>query len=641
MLLAALLGFWLGTDAPAQPFPATGPLMGTNPPRAAIEAVLLPRSTPDPLEPVNRLVWGFNKAVLRVVKPTAKLYRFIVRKPLRDGLGNFARNLSFPGRLINNLLEGKWAGARHETDRFFCNTIAGGAGCMDVATRWHIPKSDADFGQTFGQWGWTPACYLMLPIFGPSNERDLVGLAGDTAVHPVTYLNPYPFVPDKPLTYLSPYTYYSFAVVYNSLADTVDSTVRLSRADMDSYATIQYAWTFVRHPGAPDFAVKGTPDPPTLQTLQSILFKPKNPEFPNRSKTRSVLIPATRRKLEVTYWLQPGPAPIVYIVPGLGSHRLSDAVLALAELAYERGYSAACLSSAYNHEFMEHGSTAALPGYTPVDAHDLHVALTAIDQRLRVVHPERLGTRTLLGYSMGAFHTLYLAAAASTNEESLLKFDRYVAINPPVRLMHGVAQLDALYQTPLEWAASNRMDQLENTLLKVAALSKAAPSLDATLPFDRVESRFLIGMAFRFILRDMIYSSQERRNQGILSHPIRKWRRAGLYREILQYSYQDYFEDFLVPYYQTRGVDLTTPEALERAGDLRPLAPALQANPDIRMVVNRNDILLTEEDLAWVQSVFEPARLTLFENGGHLGNLARPEVQQAIGNALDGLGPSR
>ena len=78
-------------------------------------------------------------------------------------------------------------------------------------------------------------------------------------------------------------------------------------------------------------------------------------------KTRSVLIPATDKKLKFTYWLQPGKAPVVYILPGLGSHRLAQASVALAELVYSNGYSAVCVSSAFHSEFMEHASTAALP----------------------------------------------------------------------------------------------------------------------------------------------------------------------------------------------------------------------------------------------------------------------------------------
>jgi phospholipid-binding lipoprotein MlaA len=160
---------------------------------SSTEIIVLPESVPDPIEPVNRVVYAFNKGLMTgAVKPTAKVYRFIVRKPVRTGIGNFGKNITYPGRLINNLLQGKWAGARDETYRFGCNTTVGVAGVFDVASKWNIPKADADFGQTFGQWGWKPACYLMLPIYGPSNERDTVGLAADTAANPLTYIAPYP-----------------------------------------------------------------------------------------------------------------------------------------------------------------------------------------------------------------------------------------------------------------------------------------------------------------------------------------------------------------------------------------------------------------------------------------------------------------
>jgi len=47
------------------------------------------------------------------------------------------------------------------------------------------------FGQTFGQWGWKPQCFIMLPVYGPSNERDTLGLACDTAANPLLYIAPY------------------------------------------------------------------------------------------------------------------------------------------------------------------------------------------------------------------------------------------------------------------------------------------------------------------------------------------------------------------------------------------------------------------------------------------------------------------
>jgi ABC-type transporter lipoprotein component MlaA/pimeloyl-ACP methyl ester carboxylesterase len=640
----------------------------TNSPVA--DKVVLPKSVPDPLERFNRVMWGFNKVVMKdVIKPTSRVYRFVVVKPVRTSIGNFGRNLTYPGRLINNLLQGKWNGARDETYRFICNTTVGVAGLFDPATKWKISKSDADFGQTFGQWGWKPQFFIMLPIYGPSNDRDTVGLAADTAANPLIYIAPYKFVANDPLTYLGPYTYLAYAVMYNNLSDTVDEYVRFSRAEADPYSEIQYAWTFARANRVANFQVKGKQDPTSLETLESVFFTYKNPEFPDWGKTRSALIPATGRKLKFTFWLQPGSANVVYIVPGLGGHRLAEASLALAELVYKNGFSAVLVSSPFNFEFMENASTAALPAYLPVDGHDLDVALTEIDRRLHVLYPHRLGNRALMGYSMGALESLFVAATGPTNRYSVIKagsifyfpqgkqgvkevsiapatnwltlihFDRYVAINTPVRMAQGVSKLDEFYNAPLKWPVAERTEDIENTFLKVAALSQNTLTPQTSLPFNAIESQFLIGLTFRLSLRDIIYSSQRRDNLGVLHHPIEKWRRNPLYQEILQYSYQDYFDKFAIPYYQTNGVAAPAAATIETAGNLRTYETGLRDNPDIRVIVNQNDFLLTDADLEWLHVTFNTNQLTVFPQGGHLGNLSNPKVQKAILAALTPMRP--
>ncbi len=266
----------------------------------------------------------------------------------------------------------------------------------------------------------------------------------------------------------------------------------------------------------------------------------------------------------------------------------------------------------------------------------MYAALTEIDRRLRTQHPERLGDRALMGYSMGALEALFIAATAPTNQAPLIKFQRYVAINTPVRLTHGIARLDEFYRATLAWPAGERTDHIENTFLKVAALSQRPLAPQTPLPFNAIESKFLIGLTFRFILRDIIFSTQQRNNQGVLKHSIQNLRRAPGYQEILQYSYDDYFEKFAIPYYWARGLDATA-ETLALAGDLRTYEGGLRANANVRIIVNQNDFLLAAEDLAWLHATFSPEQLTVFAQGGHLGNLYHPEVQKSILGALAGL----
>jgi hypothetical protein len=208
-------------------------------------------------------------------------------------------------------------------------------------------------------------------------------------------------------------------------------------------------------------------------------------------------------------------------------------------------------------------------------------------------------------------------------------------------LGRGVSKLDEFYQAPLAWPEAERTSDMENTFLKVAALSKRKLTPQTSLPFNAIESKFLIGLTFRFILRDIIFSSQQRHNQGILKLPIRNLRREPVYQEILQYSYEDYLKIFAAPYYQTRGLAAPVTESLERAGDLRTYDAGLRANPDIRVIVNDNDFLLAKEDLAWLHATFTPEQLTVFKQGGHLGNLYNPAVQKSILAALSGLPGAR
>jgi ABC-type transporter lipoprotein component MlaA len=600
--------------------------------------IQLPPSVPDPIEPFNRAMWGFNRGLMTwVVKPTGKVYRFIIRKPLRQGIANFGRNVTYPGRLLNNLLQGRWRGAMDESDRFLCNTLAGGAGFVDVATRWRIPKSDADFGQTFGRWGWNPALYLMLPVFGPSNERDALGLACDSAADPLHYVTPQSSGREGALSFISPYTFYTYGVTYNNLTDSVDSYVRFARAEADPYAMLQYAWTFARSQRTPDLGLHGETDPASLDTLASTLVSFKELGFPGRGQTKSIKIPSTGNKLKFSLWLQPKRAPIVYLVPGLGSHRLTDMTLALAELAYQKGNSVVCVSSPYNPEFMDHASTAAVPGYTPVDAHDLHVALTEVDRYLVRRHPERISARALMGYSMGGFHTLFLAGSEKASDAGLLRFDRFVAVNAPVRLSYGISRLDEFYNAPLAWPAHQRTANMENTLLKIASSLQGSQVSTSAVPYSAIESKFLIGLSFRLKLRDVIFSSQQRTNLGVLEQPIRSSRRGPVYDEILRYSFAEYLQRFAVPYYHSRGVDLAAPGALDRAGDLRTYSGGLQGNTKVWIITNENDFLLPREDLDWLRTSFRTDQITVFGRGGHMGNLGTAEVLEAIARALQGL----
>lgn len=145
-----------------------------------------PPSDPwDPIEPVNRGVFQFNRvADTYVFKPLAIGYTHVTPAPVRAGIGNFFDNLGQPVVMANSLLQLKWDSFNESLGRFMINSTVGVGGLVDMATRLDIAHPDEDLGQTFGHWGLGTGPYLVLPLLGPSDGRDALGWAGDNAWAP-------------------------------------------------------------------------------------------------------------------------------------------------------------------------------------------------------------------------------------------------------------------------------------------------------------------------------------------------------------------------------------------------------------------------------------------------------------------------
>ena len=132
--------------------------------------------TNDPLEPINRLFFGFNEILQMVIlRPATEMYQLFIPPPLREAIGNVIDNIKTPVILANDILQGEGRRAWVTTQRFMVNTTVGVGGIMDPADEFGIRRHSEDFGQTLAVWGVGEGVYLVLPLFGPSNPRDAVG----------------------------------------------------------------------------------------------------------------------------------------------------------------------------------------------------------------------------------------------------------------------------------------------------------------------------------------------------------------------------------------------------------------------------------------------------------------------------------
>jgi len=143
----------------------------------------------DPLEPLNRQTLDLNLFLDRILfKPVTKVYIAVVPEEGRDALKRALDNMKEPVVVINDVLQGEPKRAGISAGRFTVNSTLGVGGFFDVAAKWGLDKQTGDFGQTLFVWGLPEGPYLVAPILGPTNPRDLIGMGIDAYSDPFSFL---------------------------------------------------------------------------------------------------------------------------------------------------------------------------------------------------------------------------------------------------------------------------------------------------------------------------------------------------------------------------------------------------------------------------------------------------------------------
>ena len=216
----------------------------------------------DPMAAMNETSYEVSQQIDAVlVEPASTVYRDALPSPLRDGIGNFVRNLREPANFLNFLLQLKVGDAFETLGRFAINSTVGVGGLFDVAKRdgINLPYRQNGFANTLGYYGVGNGAYLFLPITGPSTPRDLIGNTLDQLLLP-TIIG-------------QPYTSPEYAVPLFVLAN-LDSRVELDEElerigeTVDPYATRRdlYLWRRER-----DIALlKGEEVPPRPEIVREI-----------------------------------------------------------------------------------------------------------------------------------------------------------------------------------------------------------------------------------------------------------------------------------------------------------------------------------------------------------------------------------
>ncbi len=140
----------------------------------------------DPLEGYNRWMFGVNETIYdAVLEPVARGYRDTVHEHLRIGIKNVFNNAMAPVKLLSSLLQMEFKKSGRVLARTLINTTVGFGGFADVAgEEYGIDDVNEDFDQALGYYGIPTGPYVVLPFFGPSTARNIIGRTADALMSP-------------------------------------------------------------------------------------------------------------------------------------------------------------------------------------------------------------------------------------------------------------------------------------------------------------------------------------------------------------------------------------------------------------------------------------------------------------------------
>lgn len=326
---------------------------------------------------------------------------------------------------------------------------------------------------------------------------------------------------------------------------------------------------------------------------------------------------------------QPGPAPLVFILPGTGANFNASKSLILQRLLYQGGFHVVSLPSPLHPNFVVSASASRRPGLLAQDADDIYRLMALIRRHIR--DEIEISKWHMVGYSLGATYAAFVAKL--DDERRSFGFDKVLLINPPVNLYRSARILDALFEEHLPTIADfnalfNELTQVFSELYSpteqllfsndlIFDIYRRSPPPDRTL-------EALIGAAFRFSSINLLFTSDVMTKAGLLVAPGQE---IALTESLTPYfkaasrlSFEDYARAILYPYYLRLAPDITF-EQLSELNSLHAIGGYLREADKIGLMHNVDDILLSPRDIEYLRDVFGN-RAVIYPHGGHAGNLA-------------------
>lgn len=355
------------------------------------------------------------------------------------------------------------------------------------------------------------------------------------------------------------------------------------------------------------------------------------PVLPGRNRLPSL---EGRGELSVALYRQGHPAPLLFILSGIGSNPYFGPATYFAGLFHRKGFHVVILPSPMSWNFALAASRSGAPGYVPEDARDLYEAMQKTLQVLRA----RLGVRTtgidFMGVSLGALEGAYVSVLDS--KERKIGIDRYLLANPPPDLTYALKKLDDMD------ALRDTMGRSRSESVMTKALTIVEPFTeerqDDPAVFDKLVSKFsvfsteeiqfLIAEYLQAVLPELVYVTQVIRERDAAAIPMSQARRR--IQGARTFTFTEYSEKIGLPAWRIQtGEPQADLASFTRRGSLAPILDQLRGNSKVQIVHNADDFLAERKSIEELKEAMGD-RMTLYPHGGHLGNLWYPETKEYL-----------
>jgi hypothetical protein len=355
------------------------------------------------------------------------------------------------------------------------------------------------------------------------------------------------------------------------------------------------------------------------------------PGLPGRNQLPSL---EGRGELSVALYRQNRPAPVLFILAGLGSSPYFGIAPYLATLFYQQGFHIVILPSPMSWNFALSASRSGAPGYAPEDARDLYEVMQKALSTVRDRYNVTATGINFLGVSLGALEGAYLSVLDA--DERKIGIEKYLLVNPPVDLSDALKKLD-------EWGALQDKfgsDKSKNIVAKAVAIveSFSEDRRDNPAVFDRLakkfasftteELQFLIAENLQSQLPELVYVTQVMHDQNVLTAPKDQARKR--IQEAKNFTFTDYNEKIALPLWRRQAAEPQADlDSFVKRGSLARILDRLRGNAKVRIMHNADDPLANRKSIEELKEALRD-QVTLYPYGGHLGNLWFPENKEYV-----------